>query len=1087
MKINYILSDTTKGATTEALKSVIEKAERDVFGTYVVLVPETKSIIIEKELLSLSKNGAFANIYVYSFVRLINRLGFVSADKIVSKQTCVMLLRKIIFDNLKNLKCYQKTAKAVGFAEKIYDTIQQFKSSNVTVDDLKNSNLNCSNALKMKLEDIILLYDEYEKVLAGKFYDDCDKLNLLGKFAKDNEFVKSSEFFVVGFDNVTYEMTSVLKDLAINSKEITFSSVFFNNSRKDAYLQNNDLYNKFRHIADSLKIPYFPKFVPTKKNADFHAVQNYLFSTEQCQVKSLGNIEVFEAKSKKHEIDEIANKILFEIKAGKRFRDIGLYATNVSENVSLIEKCFDSYGIPYFINEEHDISTHPLLKFLQSCFELVIHHLSSEKVLKFLASPFVGCDDFAMFENYVNETGLNYNAFLETLNKSDFEDDKTFEQINNVLVKFQNFYGEFSSMLKNSAVAEDCLSAIEFILEYFDAKNVLDQISAFEKDNGFEIESEISSAIYDKCLEFNKTFANFMGGVEVSIEEFVMIYLSGFKSTKLNLAPVSIDSVIVQDNTDGFFGIKDLFILGAEDGKFPAKIQDSGIILDAELEEVKSLVQKHVEPTVKDINSRELFRVYDALLEPTEKLFVSYSLKNIDGSQNKPARMILRLYSLFGEELKRINYNHFPFANKTGYEMRFARHVNEYLNGEFDYKTLNKEYSILKNNLSLPYKNHLENLNFGETVFQIDSASEIFFTKNKTSISQLETYFSCPYSYFATYGLRLKENKNAKLSSLDIGSIIHRIVELFVNQIKSFENKSESDFEKQVFEIISQTFSELKVNTNHNKAVLKFIEKESLRLCKYLFYEQQNSSFKAKYNEFSFTGENAVKIQIDSNTVISIEGKIDRVDEFGDYIRIIDYKTGDIKSDLSASFYGKKIQLVSYLLATDHFENKDVAGLFYFPIHSEFVKNDEKIEDIYKLQGFLIDDADVLKHMDNRVSFDNPQSSFIPFKIKTGEEFVNTNTFEISKGRKKIYFSKDEFDSLKKYNSELCKIAISEILDGFIEPSPISLTSQELPCKWCELSGFCGLEKARFKTGRECSGDVTMESFIMTTKEGADD
>ena len=86
MKLNYILSDTIKGATTEALKTVISKAESDVFGSFVVIVPETKSIIIEKELLDLSKNGAFANIYVYSFVRLINRLGFVSADKIVSKE-----------------------------------------------------------------------------------------------------------------------------------------------------------------------------------------------------------------------------------------------------------------------------------------------------------------------------------------------------------------------------------------------------------------------------------------------------------------------------------------------------------------------------------------------------------------------------------------------------------------------------------------------------------------------------------------------------------------------------------------------------------------------------------------------------------------------------------------------------------------------------------------------------------------------------------------------------------------------------------------------------------------------------------------
>ena len=42
MKINYILSDTTKSATTAAVQSVLKKAEQNPFQDYVVIVPETK-------------------------------------------------------------------------------------------------------------------------------------------------------------------------------------------------------------------------------------------------------------------------------------------------------------------------------------------------------------------------------------------------------------------------------------------------------------------------------------------------------------------------------------------------------------------------------------------------------------------------------------------------------------------------------------------------------------------------------------------------------------------------------------------------------------------------------------------------------------------------------------------------------------------------------------------------------------------------------------------------------------------------------------------------------------------------------------
>ena len=40
---------------------------------------------------------------------------------------------------------------------------------------------------------------------------------------------------------------------------------------------------------------------------------------------------------------------------------------------------------------------------------------------------------------------------------------------------------------------------------------------------------------------------------------------------------------------------------------------------------------------------------------------------------------------------------------------------------------------------------------------------------SEENVLELEKYFDCPYLFFATYGLRLKENKDAKVSSLDVG------------------------------------------------------------------------------------------------------------------------------------------------------------------------------------------------------------------------------------------------------------------------------------------------------------------------------
>ena len=1084
MKLNYILSDTTKNATTSALKVLSQKAEENVFNDFIVLVPETKSVIIEKELLELSKNGAFANIFVYSFVRLINRMGFVSSEKIVTKQTCVLLLKKIIYDNINSLKCYKKTAKTLGFAEKIYDTIAQFKSSGVSAEDLELSLSTKSESLKAKLEDIVFLYKEYEKALGDGLFDDLDKLAQIKTFAKNSDFIKNAEVFVVGFDNITFEMQSVLKEIAVCAKEITFSSVFFNDKRTDKYIQPNELYLKYKHIADELKYPYVPVFFNSMHTGDFYNIKNYLFALENKSVKSKGNVEVFEAKTKKQEIEFVANTVLNEIKNGKRFKDVALYVNALQENLPLIEKIFKSFNIPYYVMQEYNIIEHFYLKFISSAFECKLSHLSYEKVLEFISNAIFDEKDYSVFYNFVFETGFNYNAFKFALDDK-FSNREDFLQVKTTLDKFSKFYVLFDEKIKNAKTIADFVSVIDFVSDYFDANDKLEKYAEFEKENGLDSEAEITTKIYEKVASFNESLVNFLGGLVVSADEFVQIYFSGFSSVKLNLTPATIDSVIISDSIDAFFDIKDLFVIDAVEGKFPAKIQDSGIILDTELEDAKNILNKPIEPTTKQINSRENFKVYETLLEPTEKLFVSYSTKNIDGSVTKPSRIALKLLNLFGKEIKKDNFDEIEFVNFKNFEEKFAKTIGKFYSNKELKTIVQNEYLVIQNNLSESFKNYLKNIGVSDNFDSID-ANGLYFFGNKTSISQLEKYFDCPYKFFASYGLRLKENKNFKANSIDIGNIIHRVAELFVCDISKFENIENEKVETLVESILVQAIEELDINQSKNKALIKFLKAECVRLCEYLVFERKNSGFKTKegLTEFEFKGENAVVLNLSNGSSIRIEGKIDRVDEFGDYIRIIDYKTGSIKSELSAVYYGNKIQLVSYLLAVQKLGDKKVAGLFYFPVHSDFAATEKLASNMYKLDGFMLHDIDVVKNMDYTLSFENLESNFVPLKIKKGKEQVNENRFEIS-GSSKKYMSSEDFDDIKRYVIELCTGAVDEILSGYIEPSPAKSKTEEKPttCSWCKFAGICGVEKSRHSLGRNLETSVDIDKFKNTSKE----
>ncbi len=1080
MKIDYILSDTTKKATTKALEAVVKKAEADKFSSVIVLVPETKSIIIEKEMLSLCKNGATANIFVYSFVRLISRMGGIKSENVISKQTCIVFIRKIIFDNIDKFVCYKKTAKSLGFAEKIYDTIAQLKSSNVSPQDLEDSLSNFSEALRLKLSDILLIYKEYQNRLSGELFDDCDRLALISKFAKSNKLINESDVFVVGFDNITFEMEDVLKDIATHSKSITFSSVYFNSKRKDFYIQKNELYLKFKHIADSLKYAYVPSFYKTFESGDFYNIANYLFSMENKKFEPKGNVKVFEAQNKKQELEFVATNIIEEIRSGKRFKDIGVFACGLEENYKDIENTFKRYNIPYFINRKHKLSNHFFVKFIEGAFALYFGHLSVNDVLNFVSNPLFCEDDLSEFYNIVKASGINYGGFLSEI-KYEFKNEQDEQIFSKVLNKLKLFYLAFEQRLSSSKTINDFVKLCEFIIDSFDIKNKLSYLSQRQEELNQIIDAKLTQAILEKHSNFSAMLCEFMGELCVESNEFLQIYLSGFSEIKLNLSPVSIDCVIVQDNTDGFFDIKDLFVFDAVDGQFPFKLGDTGIILDSELDEAKNLIKKSVEPTVSTINARENFRAYEALLEPKEKLFVSYSLKSESGSANKPAQIISSLIELFQGKVLCKKVDACGYVTKTNAELEFAESVGKFLKDGQNLTDVNKKYSEV--NLSENYKQFIENLSFSKKNFEIENADKLYFYENTTSVSQLENYFGCPYQFFANYGLRLKENKDSKISNLDIGNIVHRVVELFAKDIKSFFELDEVNFDKGIEKLLNVALTEQKVNVSKNKAVINLVLLECKKLCKNILEEQNGSGFKISKLEFDFGKISPIEIELNSGKKLSLVGKIDRIDKMGEFVRIVDYKTGDVKNNLSGIYYGKKIQLASYLSATKKLGKTKPAGLFYLPVHSDFEEDKDGYLSHYKMQGFLLDDIDVIKHFDSSLSATTACSNFVPLKVredKNGQLQIN------KQGRVgERFLSSTDFDNIEDYVLLLIKVGAEEILSGYIEPSPLSMTASGglERCETCKYAGYCGLEHSSFSGGRHCISQVNSGSFDMSNKD----
>ena len=73
-----------------------------------------------------------------------------------------------------------------------------------------------------------------------------------------------------------------------------------------------------------------------------------------------------------------------------------------------------------------------------------------------------------------------------------------------------------------------------------------------------------------------------------------------------------------------------------------------------------------------------------------------------------------------------------------------------------------------------------------------------------TSISRLEKYRSCPFSYYLQYGLKLKEKEQLKIQSFNTGSFMHETIDEFFEYVRQ-EGLSLAELEEeQITKIVSE-------------------------------------------------------------------------------------------------------------------------------------------------------------------------------------------------------------------------------------------------------------------------------------------
>ena len=297
---------------------------------------------------------------------------------------------------------------------------------------------------------------------------------------------------------------------------------------------------------------------------------------------------------------------------------------------------------------------------------------------------------------------------------------------------------------------------------------------------------------------------------------------------------------------------------------------------------------------------------------------------------------------------------------------------------------------------------------------------------------------------------------------------------------RSFRTISDEDRARLVGECVADVAAEYGNTIMKSSARNRYLERKVRRIMDRTIWalteQLKKGDFEPGGFEVTFTPADnlrAMKIPISREEAIHLRGRIDRIDlcEDGDllYLKIIDYKTGKTKFDLTELYHGLQLQLVVYMDAAvekvqrERPEKRVIpAGIFYYHIDDPMLDRGEAALDEdnspdpagilkkLRMNGLVNGDPAALGHLDHRLDFGgggSVDSSVVPVSIKDDAIVM----------RRSSVAGEERFAALGAFVNQKMRRMGREILDGRVSVSPYK-NGMRTACDFCPYHSVCGFD-----------------------------
>lgn len=1075
--LRFILGGAGSGKSTRLTELIHRTAEND--SRIVVIVPEQFSFDSDRKLYKKLGCQRFNKILSVSFTtaakEIFEEYGSRSGEYADEMSKLIIMqktLRKLMEE--KQLRYFAKQASKPDFITDVLKIITEFRQSGVKADDFAAKMTGADVTLSDKISDLSLIYYTYDRMLSESgLKDSLTNISEAAAIAEVNGYFEGSCVFFDEFESFTGDEYQLIETIISQADEVCISLRLDStqDSKNSLFDSVRNTWKKFYQIAKKYGVAVETEMLskPLKyKSADLaHLNMNILRPVREHYGVS-DNIKITECADLYEEADLICSEIKRLVREeGYRYRDIAVMSRQLADYTYIFEAAFEKYDIPFSMDVKKSVMHTSIMQYVSGVVGIIAQkHFSSEMIFRYAKTHLCSISQSRIsdLENYCFEWDIDGDKWLTPFKAGTDEHpfaEQTRAEIIEPLVK-----------LREKCLDTDCMgickAVFDFVTEMGVQKRVGGIIKEF-KEKGMVYLAKEFRRIWGIFTDILDTLAQ--TGGEITLPEFYDLFMMMLRQVSYSVPPQTLDGVRISPaETARPDNPAVVFVAGVNDGFFPPNVSQSGILNDRDrmlFEQSGIILSRKNEELVAD----EKLIVYKTLTHASDRLYISYPIKDSSGSNRYPSSVLKQIMGMFDNNI-------LEFASEKNLVSYCSTPKAAYLNlvryfGESSSETESIRAVLEKNEEYSTRIKYLESVSREGKLEVSDSnlMRQLYTEKLNISATAIDDYNTCHFKYFCRTGLKLRVRKKRAVDQIGVGLITHKCLEeifascstkeefdsLTHEQIREFTEKCSKDY-------IEETLGGEDLQTPGAKAAIDTICDGIEDLVKHIQAELAQSQFRPAAFELDISeGNDKPVLKTDDGIEIWLKGVVDRIDvyEEGDkkYLRVIDYKTGTKVFSIASLLYGINMQMLIYMFSvtseTGKFKDFDPAGVLYLPSGSAGCgrkrDDDQTVEEYldshYKMNGVILRDRAVLNAMEKDI-----RGIFIPAAVKKSDKGTGEPDLD---SRRSSTLSAENFKKLREYTDGILKKMCEELYSGKIQADPY-VTNQKNPCDYCDYWSVCG-------------------------------